>query len=861
MKVRDLIKGTTWTPGVDYLPGHKPAISILLPTFRRGASGLFRKAVESVLNQTLKDIELIIVDDASTDGTAEQIAKFMQADGRISCLRHANNIGLPAISEFEAFTKARADFIAFAFDDDFFYPDALEQLLKQSREHPEKVCFGSVIWRVRDKNSNIVQSGKLGQPLARYNIHSCNSIPNCGVLLRRAVINDVGFYDPHILMTRICDWDLWRRIGERYLLHHVDVLVGEVTGPETDDSLGNTYLLPSDAAEERMQASCRNLTPGAYLDVDVFERGPEISSLAQATISDLAAAHLQKRPWLEELASLKLPSQTKKAFVLTASHTASTSLCFDWLPREIRGQVRIILSQGGGALSELAHASCLIVVRLLSVHKKWIEAAHALKIPVYYFLDDNLSELTLSEGLKVGENFSVQALRGKLSEFAGVLVSTAELAEFFRQNLIHKNIQVFPVSYAETPHRLPARQNSDFDVVIASLSGQHRQHGLIDSVFPALKLLARSGTKIHFVMGGGSSDDSQSALLEDIGSNENLKITQLPFAVDITQAQIQIAEYRPDILIHGPSRTANNKYKTLNIALSAYILDCVLVVPDQPPFDSMLLDGAAIRIEHADEPLAWSRALQKFLSAREAWASYKQQNEKFCRTHFSGEQNIAVLNNIFETSPSVTATSVEMRLKELCGVKTSSAVPQLANEETLKAGLAELLRLRAKDRRVRWLKSGYKPRDLFPLLSSAFEGLRQDAIKREIYTGSRRLQLSEAIHERPYAEYRVVIEKGWLGSATCAFASEGLQSGEVGIELISPDGEIALNTVLDLSSIDLSLPVKFDLEGLAVVHSGEWHVRFFARSSWPLYVLEIVEYSRIKSKRRVVAPFMKFHYA
>jgi glycosyltransferase involved in cell wall biosynthesis len=861
MKVRDLIKGTAWTPGVDYLPGRKPAISILLPTFRRGASGLFRKAVESVLNQTLKDIELIIVDDASTDGTAEQIAEFMQADGRISCLRHAHNIGLPAISEFEAFTKARADFIAFAFDDDFFYPDALERLLEQSREHPEKVCFGSVIWRLRDKNSNVVQSGKLGQSLAHYNIRSCNSIPNCGVLLRRAVINDVGFYDPHILMTRICDWDLWRRISERYLLHYVDVLVGEVTGPETDDSLGKTYLLPWDAAEERMRASCRNLTPGAYLDVDIFEKGPETSSLAQVTISDLAAAHLERRPWLKELPSFKLPSQTRKAFVLTASHTASTSLCFDWLPRETRGQVRVILSQGGFALSELAHASCLIVVRLLAIHKKWIEAAHALKIPVYYFLDDNLSELTLSEGLKVGENFSVQALRSKLSEFTGVLVSTFELAEYFRNNLIHQNIQIFPVSYAETPLRLPAKDNSDFDVVIASLSGQHRQRGLIDSVLPALKLLARAGTKIHFVMGGCSSDGSRAALLEEISSDKNLKITQLPFSVDITQAQMQIAEYRPDVLIHGPSKTANNKYKTLNIALSAYILDCVLVVPDHPPFDSMLLDGAAIRIEHADEPLAWSQVVQKLLSAREAWTSYKQQNAKFCRTHFSGEQNIAVLKNMLEAAPPVTATSVEMRLKELCGVKTSSAVPQLACEDTLKASLAELLHLRAKKQRGRWLKPGYKSHDFFPLLSSAFEDLRKDAVKREIYTGSRRLQLSEDIHKRPYAEYPVIMEKGWLDSATCAFASEGVQSGEVGIELISPDGQIALNTAVDLSSIDLSLPVKFNLEGLAVVRPGEWHVRFFARSSWPVYVLEIVEYSRIKSKRRVVAPFMKFHYA
>src|SRR4051812_4886578 len=99
MQVKDLIRGTIWLPGSDWDPNRQPKISVLLPTFRRGKSGLFRRCVNSVLSQTLEDLELIIVDDASTDGTADQIAEFQKRDRRVSCLRHSSNIGLPAISE------------------------------------------------------------------------------------------------------------------------------------------------------------------------------------------------------------------------------------------------------------------------------------------------------------------------------------------------------------------------------------------------------------------------------------------------------------------------------------------------------------------------------------------------------------------------------------------------------------------------------------------------------------------------------------------------------------------------------------------------------------------------------------------
>ena len=149
MKVKDIIADTEWYPsrryGVD-----RPRVSVLLPTFCRGQSGLFLRSARSVLEQSLAELELIIVDDASTDGTAGQIAELMARDERVSLLRHPRNVGLPAVSEYEAFRKARAEYLAFAFDDDEFCPGALAELLAAATAGGRAMVHGYVKLFVRD---------------------------------------------------------------------------------------------------------------------------------------------------------------------------------------------------------------------------------------------------------------------------------------------------------------------------------------------------------------------------------------------------------------------------------------------------------------------------------------------------------------------------------------------------------------------------------------------------------------------------------------------------------------------------------------------------------------------------------------
>ena len=108
-----------------------PAISIVLPTYNR--ADMLREAIQSALNQTFQDFEIIVSDNASTDGTADVVASF--AEPRIRYFRQSSNLGMTPNWKF-AVAQASADWIAPLADDDHYLPDHLEVGISALRRHP-----------------------------------------------------------------------------------------------------------------------------------------------------------------------------------------------------------------------------------------------------------------------------------------------------------------------------------------------------------------------------------------------------------------------------------------------------------------------------------------------------------------------------------------------------------------------------------------------------------------------------------------------------------------------------------------------------------------------------------------------------
>jgi len=94
---------------------NRPTVSVIIPTFNR--SGYITEAIESVLNQTYKDIEIIVVDDGSTDDTAERLKPYEE---KIRYIRTEN--GGPASARNAGMKEARGKYVSFLDSDDLYYP-------------------------------------------------------------------------------------------------------------------------------------------------------------------------------------------------------------------------------------------------------------------------------------------------------------------------------------------------------------------------------------------------------------------------------------------------------------------------------------------------------------------------------------------------------------------------------------------------------------------------------------------------------------------------------------------------------------------------------------------------------------------
>ena len=117
-----------------------PFVSILIPTYNRAYC--IDRSISSVLSQSFRDLELIIVDDGSTDGTAEMLKGY--ADERIRVVVHGNNRGVAAAKN-TGLDNARGDWIGILDSDDEYLPGALERLVDRIKSIPADKKLGTII--------------------------------------------------------------------------------------------------------------------------------------------------------------------------------------------------------------------------------------------------------------------------------------------------------------------------------------------------------------------------------------------------------------------------------------------------------------------------------------------------------------------------------------------------------------------------------------------------------------------------------------------------------------------------------------------------------------------------------------------
>lgn len=184
----------------------RPEITVVLPTFNRWP--LLSRALASVLSQEDVEFEVIVVDDGSTDETQEQLAAL--EDPRLRVLRQEHNQGV-ARARNRGVAGARAEWVAFLDDDDFWAPRRLREHLDTADHSSASWVYGPVL--VIDDEAALLAVGPARKPGdLQARLFKTNAVGGPStVSVRTDLVRAVGCFDERLSV--LADWDLWIRLN------------------------------------------------------------------------------------------------------------------------------------------------------------------------------------------------------------------------------------------------------------------------------------------------------------------------------------------------------------------------------------------------------------------------------------------------------------------------------------------------------------------------------------------------------------------------------------------------------------------------------------------------------------------------
>jgi glycosyltransferase involved in cell wall biosynthesis len=167
-----------------------PKVSVIIPTYNR--LPMLKEAVDSVLAQGFEDIELMVVDDGSTDGTAEELKRY---GGRVKLLQHPVNKGVSAARN-KGILHARGKYIAFLDSDDLWVKGKLKIQVAFLDDNPHyPLCYTDEIWIRKGKRVNpMVKHAKYSGWIFEKCLPLCIISPS-SAMMRKTFFSRVGLFD------------------------------------------------------------------------------------------------------------------------------------------------------------------------------------------------------------------------------------------------------------------------------------------------------------------------------------------------------------------------------------------------------------------------------------------------------------------------------------------------------------------------------------------------------------------------------------------------------------------------------------------------------------------------------------------
>jgi glycosyltransferase involved in cell wall biosynthesis len=251
-----------------------PEISVIIPCYNN--HDYIQECLDSVLNQTFSDFEVILVDDGSTDGTTETVKAYLPKLKLIS----QKNQG-PAVARNVGLEEATGKYVAFQDADDLWYPEKLELQLKFLESNPRFDWVYADMSTFNDQQrlqaswfaDRPTYQGKVFEKLINNNF-----IPTITVMAKKEAVLSVGGFDPSL---RSCeDKDLWLRLARKNELGRLDKVLAKRRFHTHNLCRDNQLLIASEikvmqkmkslVEEERLQRLLDNKISRLYFELGYF---------------------------------------------------------------------------------------------------------------------------------------------------------------------------------------------------------------------------------------------------------------------------------------------------------------------------------------------------------------------------------------------------------------------------------------------------------------------------------------------------------------------------------------------------------------------------------------------------------------
>lgn len=239
-------------------------VSVIIPVYNGGV--YLKDCIESILNQTYINIEVIIIDDGSTDNSLDTIQYYQQMDSRLVVISRENK-GL-IFSLNEAISVAKGSLIARMDSDDIAYPDRIAKQVNFMEENVEIDLLGLQALKI-DKDG--IEIGRLKRPTGSKAINTFSLINSPvihpGVMIRSSVLKD-DFYNDNDLYVE--DYAAWLRLNNGHNIANLnDVLLKYRVHEES---------ISQSKKQEQYLSSC--VIRKKYFNDDIFNFGDEIDKIS-----------------------------------------------------------------------------------------------------------------------------------------------------------------------------------------------------------------------------------------------------------------------------------------------------------------------------------------------------------------------------------------------------------------------------------------------------------------------------------------------------------------------------------------------------------------------------------------------------